>query len=219
MIKVLYVFYYSVENVNKATERLICSRASLINQDCDTICFYPGDMGYTGVFNKPKFINYAVKNLIKDDWFIFSDIDLIYPQDYIEKMKDYISEKPVRVIPWNYNIYQENYTTNISKLMELQHSPGGFAHGNGLIHRESFLKIHGLDEFYIGYAPEDDDLNKRLEVCGNQLIYNINIETCHLYHSPLNRIQHERNMEYYEKRLQELNKDNIIVNGEKWGEL
>ncbi len=234
MIEVLYVFHYSKDKQTKAYNRLCASIDSLRNQDVKIIVVNYSDLNipeyhnifthhkinYTGVFNKPLLINYAVKNYIKGKYFLFSDVDLIYQNDYIERMKDYTHDLFYRrVVPYNYNIYQEMYSNNYTELMGLSKSSGGFGHGNGLIHTESFMNIHGLDEFYVGYAPEDDDINKRLKVSGNELIYDKEIQTCHLWHEPLNRIQHEKNMEYYTKRMAELNESNMIVNGKKWGEL
>jgi predicted glycosyltransferase involved in capsule biosynthesis len=78
---------------------------------------------------------------------------------------------------------------------------GGYAHGNGLIHLESFMKIRGYDEEMIGYGPEDDLFNTRISKINN-IIYDNSIEnaTMHLWHPRFHMIQHKKNMQIWKER-------------------
>jgi hypothetical protein len=85
--------------------------------------------------------------------------------------------------------------------------PGGFAHGNGLIHTETFFKIQGYDEEMIGYGPEDDLFNIRISKV-NRIIYDKlpDTATFHLWHTRLSWIQVEKNHNIWDQKKEELNK-------------
>ena len=60
----------------------------------------------------------------------------------------------------NYNILDVKYSSSYAELNALRKARIGLAHGNGLIHLDSFNSIRGYNEEMIGYGPEDDLFNK-----------------------------------------------------------
>jgi predicted glycosyltransferase involved in capsule biosynthesis len=106
--------------------------------------------------------------------------------------------------------------------------PGGFAHGNGLIHLDTFHKIQGYDEEFIGYGPEDKLFNYRIGFFNKIIFDNLNdTSTFHLWHKPLSRFQERENMVFFERQIKVL-KNNafkhpeiLIANTNKptWGEI
>lgn len=205
MIQVLYVLNFTPPHFEAACLRLECSVKSIFNDDVEIVVFNGSEEGITneylldcskvkiyhkhcpGYFNKSKLINYAVKNYINTEFFIFSDIDLVYQSRYIQGMCGYISNSVYnRVIPWNNNIYNLLYSSSYDELMTLEKDhKGGYAHGNGLIHKPSFMKIRGYNEKFLGYGPEDDEMNTRLGKINN-LIYTDTLRSAHIYHLRLN---------------------------------
>ena len=113
-------------------------------------------------------------------------------------------------------------------LDQLPRSKGGYAHGNGLIHTQTFFDIQGYDEEMIGYGPEDDLFNIRISKI-NRIIYdNLNdTASFHLWHPRFHMIQFEKNMEIWRNRKHYYNSlidPNISdlkanLNKNKWGEI
>ena len=181
-------------------------------------------------FSRSKTINKGVKDLVTSSYFILSDIDLIYSKNHFNKIKDIIDENknPIRLVSYNLNQrpiysskfaysrqkYLKRFYRKFSKKTKPQYFSDfntlitnssffqkGFAHGNGLIHRETFDKIGGYDEEFIGYGPEDDMFNNRISFL-NKLIYyeKDDLLTLHLWHPRYNMIQFKKNMKIWEER-------------------
>ena len=71
---------------------------------------------YSGDFSRALTINFGVRNLVRSEYFIISDIDLIYQKNHIEVLSDKVNkinnDKPIRFVPYNYNeelIYSNKY--------------------------------------------------------------------------------------------------------------
>jgi len=274
----LYVFNFHAPYFADALERLKYSIKSINDQDVNIcisnnspICIHDevakiiGDFRYKhtiykGPFSRALGINYAVRNLVETEYFLISDIDLVYSRDHVQRLKLKVeslapNEENVRVINYNYNLkpvlkkstfvgyasktpfirrffsdddyYTAHpYSSDFTILDQLPKSPGGFAHGNGLIHTESFMKIRGYDEEMIGYGPEDTLFNLRIGKI-NRLIYDNLQDTAsfHLWHPRFHMIQFEKNMQIWRDRAEHYNSlDNIEyqdvmgnVHGHDWG--
>lgn len=253
MIDFLYVFNFPASEIENAILRLQCSIRSIIMQEvtvciCNnsSVCIYDKvkDLGghirylhtpYDGEFSKALSINYGVKNLITTDYFILSDVDLVYSRDHIQRLKLKCSSlqrhsEPIRFVFYNYNLspivkvpiwrsllrrippikfilkskakyLPHVYTHEYEVLDRLVKEPGGFAHGNGLIHTSSFYLIRGYDEEMIGYGPEDDLFNIRIGKI-NRLIYDNLPDTSsfHLWHPKISWIQVDTNLSIWRER-------------------
>ena len=154
-----------------------------------------------------------------------SDIDIIYSQDYVKRLLYYknSSNQPVRVIPRNLLTPYEIYESDFNKLLPLtkkcnQH-PSGEGRGLGLIHVKSYVSILGMNEKYLGNAPEDFSMNNRLEKFGNKIIFEPSLLEIHLWHRHYNREYSEQNRKIYLEEEKEILKGNLIINDIKtWGE-
>jgi hypothetical protein len=237
LIPVLYVFNFKSEHIINAIKRLNCSLTSMLpqadkiyilNASQENIDIVDSDKmvyiykPYHQYFNKAILINYVVKNYLQEySYFVHSDIDLIYSQDYLKQLKNYITNKPVRVMPRNIAMPMEYYSSNYNDLKVIadkykQH-PSGESKGNGLFHIFSFMQIRGFDEKFRGYAPEDDDFNLRIAKI-NHFIYAREVCHIHLWHQPINREYQDNNQKVFNESLLKIAKGDIIRNGKQWGE-
>lgn len=234
-IDFLYPFHFDTDQ-HEATRRLITSITSIIKQDVrvcvvntSKTCIYKyiknvGKIDYlfkpsNKEFNKPLTLNFGAINMVNTDYFFISDVDLVYQPNHVKTIME-IKDKeagsePCRIVHMNFNISYAHYSPVFAEHMKKAgfvdpsgRPWSGLAHGNGLIHRPSFYKVCGYDEFYNGYAPEDDDFNQRVKrVC--KLIYtdNPSVITAHIFHprASVKTLQHMDNMRYYEAKMAMLN--------------
>lgn len=235
-IPVLYVFNFKPEYIVNAIKRLNCSLTSILGQadkiyilnaSNENIDIVKNDKivyihkPYNKYFNKAKLINYMVKHFLSDyEYFIHSDVDLVYRSDYIQRLKAYITDKPVRVMPRNVVMPMEYYSSKYDELMIIagkfkQHSTGE-SKGNGLFHVPSFIQIHGIDERYQGYGSEDECLNLRLARI-NKFIFAKEIDHIHLYHLPINYEYRKQNHEIFKQSILRITKGDLIRNEKGWG--
>ena len=260
----LYPFQFNNQKELKpAIERLKLSIDSIKNQNvnicvCNTsnVCIYDDikdicDINYIfkplnignkyWKYNKSLTLNYGVKQLIKTPYFFVSDIDLIYSSRFIKTIaKNIDDKKPIRIIFNNMNIDKGFYSSSYNKCKKFfdnhkdKSRTTGIAPGNGLIHLDSFKKIRGYDEQYIGYGPEDADFNFRIKnICEYIELDNNYVNTYHLYHDRSHYdVQYTTNVlrsRKYQFKINELLKDGkfikskhlkyLQVNDEKWGEI
>ena len=182
---------------------------------------------YDGPFSRAHGINFGVRSLVRSEYFMVSDVDLIYHHNHHDavqrKMRMALSaaKRPLRMVFWNCNL-QPRYrpawmnmrilrrfaatspqmeSSDYEALSVLPHNGGGFAHGNGVIHLESFIRLRGYDEEMIGYGPEDDLFNTR--ICKvNDIVYDKGDDTAsiHLWHPRLRLIQLKKNMSIWQER-------------------
>jgi hypothetical protein len=252
-IDFLYVFNFELAEIENALLRLECSIKSVVKQGvniclCNNsqVCIYERliviapeiryiHTPHNGPFSKALGINYGVKNLVKTEYFILSDVDLVYSRDHIQRLKLKCSSlqngsEPIRFVFYNYNLLPiiidsawrkflsklpliniilkskaklapHAYSHEYEVLDQLARQPGGFAHGNGIIHTPSFHLIRGYDEEMIGYGPEDDLFNIRIGKI-NRLIYDNLPDTSsfHLWHPRISWIQVETNSNIWRER-------------------
>lgn len=235
-IPVLYVFNFKPEYIVNAIKRLNCSLTSILGQadkifilnaSNENIDIVKNDKivyihkPYNKYFNKAILINYMVKNFLSGyEYFVHSDVDLIYRADYIQRLKAYITDKPVRVMPRNVVIPMEYYSSKYDELMVIaskfkQHITGE-SKGNGLFHVPSLIKIRGFNERFLGYSPEDEEINLRLAQINN-FIYAKEIDHVHLFHNPINREYRDNNKKVFKDSMSKLLKNDLIRNNENWG--
>jgi hypothetical protein len=252
MLNFLYTFNFAGRNFVPALQRLKASMRSIAGQEVQ-ICVSNNSptcilreleqivpnvrylhKPYLGAYSKAAAINFGVKNLVDSEYFVLSDIDLVYRKthisDLMKKLQKNSGAMPIRLITYNYNLLAPprlsiietrigrklkldriralrkipKYTPDYEYLWTLPKSSGGFAHGNGLVHRESFMQIHGFDEEMVGYGPEDDLFNMRIGQI-NKLIYDASDETAtiHLWHPPFHHHADQRNRQIWESRKEQ----------------
>lgn len=235
-----FLYSYAFNNDVKSIERLRYSIKSIIKQKvkvcvCNTSkeCIYDQikDLGMIKYVHKPldgndyskaKNINIGVDELVESEYFFISDIDLIYPRNFIKEMVKFTTyEKPVRVVFHNYNLGQEFYSTKISEYKnefklnkDISRQSFGIAPGNGMIHLQSFKDINGFDEGFVGYGPEDAEFNFRIKYINEYIeVNNDKVNTYHLFHErPLFGTKHRENFLRYKKSLDRI-REEIKKNG------
>jgi len=261
MVDIVYTFQYNSANIDKALKRVKCSIESLKGQAVRIIFlnaseidisdrikelpveYYHKPYGEVGM-NKCKLINHAVKYLVKSSYVFLSDIDLIYPNNYIEEMTKatlFFKKKfniEVRIVPNVLSLLDEYYCSDYGFIVSLRiPCTEGIAPGNGIIHTDTFKSIRGFDEDLQGYGPEDAMFNMRIGRV-NKYIEVRNIKTFHLKHEAganrekqdkINRIKCQKKLE----RIQDysltpqqgkkpITKETfhlLKANNENWGEL
>ena len=242
---ILYIFNYQSQHLEKALTRFRYSLASLADQGARICvsnnsknCIYSNikdivqevnyiHKPYHGKFSRAHGINFGVRSLVRSEYFMISDVDLVYRGNHLSSVKNKMqaiisnSERPIRLVFWNYNLqprYQPAWMNmrilrrfaKTSPLMEssdhealssLPNNGGDFAHGNGIIHLDSFTRLRGYDEEMIGYGPEDDLFNTRISKV-NDIIYDNGDDTAtiHLWHPRLQQIQFKKNMGIWKER-------------------
>lgn len=207
---------------------------------------------YEAPFSRAHAINFGVRTLVSSPYFVVSDVDLVYRPEHVSELQGKLvaarakSERPVRIVTYNYNLnpihwpawmdmrFLRRFTYKSSPgdshdyaaLLCQPNNGGGFAHGNGVIHLESFTRLRGYDESLIGYGPEDDLFNTRIGKV-NTLIYDPDPLTAsiHLWHPRLRMIQYRKNMKIWARMKAHYNAlpnpdwDDVVANRERenWG--
>lgn len=269
---ILYIFNYQSQHLKDALTRFRYSLSSLADQGAricvsnnSESCIYPNikdivqavnyiHKPYKGKFSRAHGINFGVRSLVRSEYFMISDVDLIYRSNHLSSVKNKMrtiisnSKRPIRLVFWNYNMeprYQPAWmnmrilrrfaktsplaeSSDYETLALLPNNGGDFAHGNGIIHLESFIRIRGYDEEMIGYGPEDDLFNTRISKV-NDIIYDndVNTATIHLWHKRLQLIQYKKNMGIWKERkafyedLKTTDWNDVIANKHQsnWGEI
>jgi len=137
-------------------------------------------------FNKPFCINYAFKyfELNKNDHFFLSDIDLIYPTDFVE----YVTEKYRHIddiCVTGMTFYQDQddslYVADYDQARDAIYLDRRYRGGALMISSALFTELQGYDERYFGWGKEDDDFIMR---CGDRGVFVVDesIEFVHMYH-------------------------------------
>lgn len=209
---------------------------------------------YAGPFSRAHAINFGVRNLVRSEYFIVSDVDLVYRPGHVERLSQKLAsacaerERPVRLVTYNYNLLPLHWpawmdvrilrrfthksspgeSSDYAALLKLPNNGGGYAHGNGVIHFESFMRVRGYDEDLIGYGPEDDLFNCRIGKV-NTLLYDPDPVTAsiHLWHPRLRMIQYRKNMKIWARMKEHYNAlpnpswDDVMANRDRdnWGEI
>ena len=246
IVDILYIFNFDAQFLESALSRFRCSLSSLSAQGARICvsnnsekCIYSriNDVAsprlvyvhrpYRGQFSRAQAINFGVRTLVQSDYFMISDVDLVYRNNHLavveRKMQAALhnAARPLRMVFWNYNLqpcYKPAWmnrrflrrfaitsprivSSDYEQLSLFPHNGGGFAHGNGIVHLESFMRLRGYDEEMIGYGPEDDLFNSRIGKF-NDVIYDGRNDTAsiHLWHPRLRQIQLKKNMRIWKER-------------------
>jgi len=208
MIDVVYIFQFENKNIEKAIKRARCSIQSLKGQDARIVflnyskkdClhrFKDLDVDYhhipftqTKPWNKSILINYGVKNYVQSLYFFLSDIDIVYPPNYIKDMLSIgltamqKNKNHVRVVPMVAWLQEEHYSSNYEELKNIKKdilNPDIPGLGIGLFNTASFKMITGFNESWQGWGHEDVIYNSRVSKI-NTFVVASNVLTYHLYH-------------------------------------
>jgi len=217
----VYTFHFRENDKELAIERLNKSIASL-NLNQIRVCLMNGskfcirkqipfeieylhqplDFG-ENLYNRAYMVNKA-SEMVTSEYFNLSDIDILYPKTFLKTMKSIIqdSTEPLRIVFHNHNMGQGNFETyedckqEYEKCKDNLRSKTGPAVGLGIIHTETFRRIGGFDDRFIGYGPEDKEFNFRIsKVCKFIDLDDERVNTYHLWHTNNTpRINYRNNM-------------------------
>jgi len=145
--------------------------------------------------NKSKIINLGFKYLVQNDYFIFSDIDIIFPVNFIKDMlyfhqsnSDVYTYGILSKLPQDQvNDANTNYEHLFAKYRAQCkgfHDEAGY--GFWMASSKAFEEVKGFDERYVGWGCEDNDFDFRIKLNNN-----IGKKKCcsyivglHQYHDP-----------------------------------
>ncbi|WP_026714571.1 glycosyltransferase family 2 protein [Flavobacterium daejeonense] len=142
---------------------------------------------YSYVENQPwsraKAINVGLQ-LIKTPYVFVADIDMIFRENFIEKLYDLAKVNlstyfKVGFLSKETKVFSGNFDT-----IPVAFSSGVGAQGLSLFCMEALHKINGFDEFYHFWGAEDTDIHVRLQNVGCEVsFYDAEIVLLHQWHS------------------------------------
>jgi predicted glycosyltransferase involved in capsule biosynthesis len=237
MIDLFYIFQFDKGKIEKAIERAKCSINSLQGQNVNILFFNFSTIDisenlknlkiqYHHIprqkekrWNKSVLMNYIVKNHIRTLYFFYSDIDIVYPSNYIDRMLTLALEEKnrtnchVRILPMVTWLDKELYDSDYNLLCDLKTKiQNTYGCGIGLFNTEFFKKIRGFDEDFSGWGHEDVHFNLRISKI-NTYIESNKIRVFHLHHARGDK-ETEHNIEN-KKKLDEKIKDIQLIRREE----
>ncbi len=181
-------------------------------------------------WNRSNCLNYAIKRA-DSKFLLTSDVDVIFPPNYIEVMVNKLLQNPLSVVysrsndlpesstAWVKKLYENNLPIPFDELLSQSSPRSAGIHNAGINGSYVFFYkyIRGYDEFFKGWGSEDNDLMQRFERLGLDICSIFPISYLHQWHPKGEGIMDynisvKRNLEYHEKIKP------IIRNLDSWGE-
>ena len=243
MSDIICYFHYDESKINHAIQRLSCSINSLKNQrlferfillNCAEKDIKEDLLKNTGIGDKLDYswhpgrpqgikaaaLNWVIKNKVKTLYFIQSDVDIVYPETYLQDLQVHINtntDRPIRVKPYFWYLKKDYISSSVEdSIKNLKDCKEPFqslalGEGLGLYHTKSVMSVQGFDEKFVGWGWEDIELNSRLEQI-NQNIHDNKIVVCHLWHET-NHKNEDANRDLCKKNLDriKINPENLPV--------
>jgi predicted glycosyltransferase involved in capsule biosynthesis len=220
LVKIVVVDYGSSDDHKERTIE-ICNRFDA------KVMFLAAPAGW----NRSKCLNFAIKQ-VKTKYFLSSDVDMIYQENYLRELMQKLKENPLSVVCSRMmdlpeksidvmrTLAEKNLPVPYQDLINMTTSRGA-GDSNASINCSYTLfyqYIRGYDEFYQGWGSEDNDLMKRFISLGLDICSIAQKATyLHQWHPKGEGIADfdeaaQRNREYCEKN------NTIIRNKLQWGE-
>ena len=171
-----------------------------------------------------EYIETIAKN-IKNDIFLMGRAHTLKKEEKdfivenIEKINSYeeiVKNLPDSYIPTIKRMLNEDKKRRLLKTFKLAKRGIRLVGMSYALMKDSYIKVNGYDENYIGWGQEDDDFGNRLTVAGinGKELVTKNIQL-HLWHYSDPTKVHSSNEEYYYKRKEEIfsKKDFYCKNG------
>jgi hypothetical protein len=113
-----------------------------------------------GDYNRSHNINFGFKRLVRSEFFLISDADLVYKSCALESLLATADEKKCVVIPRRKQIAR----VWTSSWEEAEAAEGRLTATNGscFLAKAAFERVRGFDEGFVGWGSEDDDFYTRL---------------------------------------------------------
>ena len=191
----------------------------VINSEGELLVFCDQDL----IFGE-EYIETIAKN-IKNDIFLMGRAHTLKKEEKdfivenIEKINSYeeiVKNLPDSYIPTIKRMLNEDKKRRLLKTFKLAKRGIRLVGMSYALMKDSYIKVNGYDENYIGWGQEDDDFGNRLTVAGinGKELVTKNIQL-HLWHYSDPTKVHSSNEEYYYKRKEEIfsKKDFYCKNG------
>lgn len=155
------------------------------------------------LWNKSKAINIALK-ICNEPYFFVGDIDIIFREDFIEKLNEVKNEAEVTYFQVGFLSKEESKKELPFINYKIKHISGAEATGMTLYPTVLLKSINGYDEFYHGWGSEDSDVHERLKSFNIKVNFYIK-ETIllHQWHSRVYRLK--ESLEPFHSGLEKIN--------------
>jgi hypothetical protein len=170
-------------------------------------CYFKNDI-FDGSIAK----NNAFKYLIKTNLFVFLDLDMLVPDNFIESSIDYYN-KTNKPFVYEYKRCKPNTNTSNYKIayetnrdVEIRKNGDLLQGGLILCDKYNYIRLNGFDETYKGWGSRDSDFNMRLKLW-NSITKFSKIILLHQYHDRAFGKNKANNKAYFKKRRLECQKD------------
>ncbi|MFW0737261.1 glycosyltransferase family 2 protein [Flavobacterium sp. T12S277] len=155
------------------------------------------------LWNKARAINIALLQCTTTCFFV-GDIDMIFREDFIEKLNELKSEDEITYFQVGFLDQEESKKSKSFKTYKVNHLSGKEATGMTLYSTAMLKSINGYDEFYHGWGAEDTDVHIRLQ---NKKVkvnfYNDDLYILHQWHPKTYR--NKSSLEPFHSRLEKIN--------------
>lgn len=132
-------------------------------------------------WNRSHALNTGIK-LVKTDYVVTSDVDLIYDRRFVQTLKLHLApDKEIHFnaysLPHNFKAYG-SLTEKPRLFKQREKTAHGLVQG---VHIDKIRQVNGFNEYYRIWGIEDNDLNHRLKEIGVTEEW-VDIEECPVYH-------------------------------------
>ncbi len=122
------------------------------------------------LWNKSRAINIVLKTC-KTEYFMVSDMDMIYHPGFINEIFNLLSPKEGHYFPVGVLTADESKIKKTFSEYKVKFWTNGEATGITVFPTAILKGIHGYDEFFHGWGSEDTDVHNRLKNAGYKVIF------------------------------------------------
>jgi glycosyltransferase involved in cell wall biosynthesis len=195
-----------------SSEKFSSDISKLINGYKNCRYIYTETRGYP--WNKSNALNIGIKSA-KYDYILINDIDIIFPKDLLEKIKNRVNEKNVVFTRYYFCDQKFNDWENVSTDNKNFYRANEDACGVLCVSKKHFLEMNGYDEYFYFWGIEDRDVRNRFQLLGLKEVWDDDIYQFHQWHQ-VKTFSTDRYMpvgfwpkiqEYYFKNLKKLKRN------------
>ena len=130
---------------------------------------YSDTRGYP--WNKPRALNIGIHR-VQTEYLLASDIDMIFPEDFIATVLDHVDEnRLIHCYPYYLPQHFDYARYTEANLNDLKLGGKSQTGGCQCVKTDILKQIRGFDENYCYWGQEDSDLSSRLEHMGLEIFW------------------------------------------------